>query len=109
MPIMDAVAVTFAKLAGLHKAASSWLERPTARYFDPAEVLELFEAYNRHLTALKKHLTDLYGDVPERPLPKSSGTTDNEGRGYIERQNLERLVRDVDYIFEIRSHSELQA
>jgi hypothetical protein len=106
---MDAIAISLAKLAALQKTVASWLERPTARYFDPAEVSEYFEAYGRHVAILKERLPDLYADVPERPFPTSSKTTDYEGRGYIERPHLERLVRDIDYMFEVRSNSELQA
>ncbi len=79
---MNEIAVTFAKLAGLHKTVSSRIEEPRARYFDPAQVLEYFEAYNRHVNRLKQLLPDLFGDVPDRLMPVSSGTTDNEGRGY---------------------------
>jgi hypothetical protein len=104
---MNRIAVTMAKLAGLHKIVRSRLDNPRARYFDPVEVREHFEDYNRALVTLKEELPQLFADVPDRPIPESSGTTDFDGRGYIQRHHLERIVRDIDYIFEVRSHSEL--
>ncbi|MBI2986480.1 MAG: hypothetical protein HYY45_06915 [Deltaproteobacteria bacterium] len=106
---MTLVATTLAKLAGLYKILRSHLEDPRSRCFDPAVVLEHFEAYNRTAAILRTNLPDLFGDLSDRPVPQSSGTTDYDGRGYIGRQHLERVVRDIDYIFEVRSHSELQA
>lgn len=46
----------------------------------------------------------LLGDLPDRQIPESSGTTDHDGRGYIERHHLERVIRDIDYISEVLSH-----
>lgn len=102
---MNRIATTMAKLAGLQKIVRTRLE---AQYFDPPTVLEYFEAYNRAATALREELPDLFADLPGREVPQSSGTTDFDGRGYIERHHLERVVRDIDYIFEVRSHSELE-
>ena len=50
----------------------------------------------------------MFGDLPDRPIPESSGTTDFEGRGYIERHQLEQVARDIEYILEVRAHSELE-
>ena len=42
-------------------------------------------------------------------MPESSGTTDFNGRGYIRRDQLGLIIRDIDYILEVRAHSELEA
>ncbi len=105
---MNPIATTMAKLAGLQKIVRSRLEDTRSRYFDPPTVLEYFEAYNQAAATLRAELPDLFAEIPDRQVPESSGTTDFGGRGYIERHHLERVVRDIDYIFEVRSHRELE-
>ena len=105
---MNRITITMAKLAGLYKTVSPRLANRHAHYFDPPTVLEYFEAYNRVSAVLKEELPQLYGDLPDRPVPEPSGTTDFEGRGYIRRQYLERIIADIDYILEVRAHSELE-
>lgn len=104
---MSQLPTALARLAGLRKMIAARIENPAARYFDPDEVLNYFRSYQGILSILKAELTDLFGDLPDRPLPVSSSTSDYEGRGYIQREQLERLLRDIDYVFEVRSHSEL--
>ena len=105
---MNSVAVTMAKLAGLYKIVCTRLENQWVHYFDPPTVLEYFEAYNHALTKLKEELPQLFGDRPDRPVPESSGTTDFDGRGYIERHHLEQVTQDIDYILKVGAHSELE-
>ena len=105
---MNHITIAMAKLAGLYKTIDTLLENPRAYYFDPSTVLEYFEVYNRVSAILKEELPQLYGDLPDRPVPESSGTTDFEGRGYIRRRELERIVADINYILELRAHSELE-
>ena len=105
---MNHISVAMAKLAGLSKTVGARLVNPRAHYFDPPTVLEYFDAYNRTSAILKEELPQLFGDLPDRPIPESSGTTDFEGRGYIERHQLEQVVRDIEYIIEVRAHSELE-
>lgn len=100
------VPLVFAKLAGIYKIISALLSK-LGRYYDPAHVMEFFERSNELLNRLRDMLPTLYSDLPERALPKSSGTTDFQGRGYIERHTIERLKEDLEYVFEVRSHSEL--
>ena len=100
--------IAMAKLAGLYKTIDTRLENRRALNFDPSTVLEYFEAYNRVSAILKEELPQLYGDLPDRPVPESSGTTDFEGRGYIRRRYLGRIIADIDYILEVRAHSELE-
>ncbi len=105
---MNRIAVTMAKLAGLYKTVCSRLEDRRAHYFDPPTVLEYFDTYNQALTTLKAELPELFSDRPDRSVPESSGTTDFDGRGYIERHHLEQLTQDIDYILEVRAHCELE-
>ena len=105
---MNHITIAMAKLAGLYKTIDTLLENPRAYYFDPSTVLEYFEVYNRVSAILKEELPQLYGDLPDRPVPESSGTTDFEGRGHIRRRELERIVADINYILELRAHSELE-
>lgn len=101
---MDKISIIFAKLAGLQKVVTSRITG-RGRYFDPLSVLEYFEQFQRLIEDLKELLPELYSDIPSRKIPKSSGTTDFEGRGYIELSHLLTLLRDIDYIFEVRSNS----
>ena len=101
---MDKIPIIFAKLAGLHKTVKS-LIIGGGRYFDPPFVLELFEQFGRLRDQLISSLPELYADLTVRPVPKSSGTTDFEGRGYIGVGEIVALLRDIDYIFEVRAHS----
>lgn len=105
---MNHITIAMAKLAGLYKTIDTRLENRRALNFDPSTVLEYFEAYNRVSAILKEELPQLYGDLPDRPVPESSGTTDFEGRGYIRRRYLGRIIADIDYILEVRAHSELE-
>lgn len=98
---MSDVVSARAKLAGIRKTLGDRLQDRKARYFDPATVCEYFEIYNRAASILKRALATSLEDLPDRPIPRQSGTTDFDGRGYIERHHLERVVRDIDYISEV--------
>ena len=102
---MNQIATTFAKLAGLQKVVGAQLSEPV-QAFRPPNVLGCFEAYARILTTLKQLLPDLFDDLPEGRIPEPIGATDNFP-GYIERDDIECLDRDIEYILEVRSHSEL--
>lgn len=104
---MTQAAITLAKLAGLRKTVAARLSNAQSQYFDTAEVTEDYGLYERLSQELRVELPALFGDLPVRAIPSGSGTSDNQGRGYIEREHLTRLLRDIDYIFETRSHSEL--
>lgn len=99
---MDRISIIFAKLTGLQKVVSSRIGR--GKYFDPLSVLEYFEQFQRLIGDLKESLPELYSDIPSRKTPITSGT-DFDGRGYIEISHLSTLLRDIDYIFEVRSNS----
>jgi hypothetical protein len=97
----------FAKLAGIYKMVGAILSK-AGLYYDPAYVMECFERSYRLSDRLREVLPGLYSDLPLRILPTGSGTTDFEGRGYIERHEIEHLKEDLEYIFDVRSHSELR-
>lgn len=101
---MDTISVIFAKLSGLNNTITN-LMGPRTLYFDPPTVLGYFEQYAKLRDELISILPELYSDLPVRPIPISSGTTDYDGRGYIERVSLATLVRDIDYVFEVRSQT----
>lgn len=97
---------TVVKLAALHKNIVSYLPPDKrARYFDPAEVVEFFERYAPLRDALRAERPELFSDLPVRTVT-ASGTTDNEGRGYITRDQLEQLIRDIEYCLEVLSRME---
>jgi pyrimidine deaminase RibD-like protein len=98
------LAILATKLRALRKPLAQRLENPKARYFDPELVLEFFTKYADLAGQIRTIQPDLFDDLAERQLPSSSGTTDNDGRGYIERRHLQRLVEDVDYILELAAH-----
>ena len=106
---MNRTSITMAKLAGLYKTISARLADPFALSFDPPTVLEYFEAYNRVSALLKEELPYIFGDLPDRPVPESRRSTLFDGRGSISRNYLERIRRDINYIFEVRARSELEA
>ncbi len=97
----------FAKLAGLQKLLARRLENPRSRFFDPTDVSEYYELYIGLRDALVENLPELFADLPRRDPPIASETSDNDGRGYVERKYLKSLYRDIEYIFEVRAHSEL--
>jgi predicted nucleotide-binding protein len=97
----------FAKLAAHFKTLQGFIERPTSRYFDPRVVLPILEAVERLMGELRAQAPDLYSDLPNRALPSASNTTDYDGRGYIERPAIEDVVRDLDYVFEVKAGSQV--
>lgn len=89
------------KLEALWRIVSGFLPPDRrSRYFDPAEVIEFFERYVPLRDALRAGNPKLFGDLPIREL-KSSGTTDYDGRGFIHRQQIEQLLRDMAYVLHV--------
>jgi hypothetical protein len=90
-------AETTARLRALHKGVERLLQNPRSRYFDPAEVLELFDRWSIIRDALRRGFPGILGDLAIRATPASSGTSDNEGRGYITRPPIEQIYSDMQY------------
>lgn len=89
---------THARFTALHKALGRAMENPKGRYFDPPFALEFFNRWTPIRDAMKSLYPTLLEDLPVRELPVSSGTSDHEGRGYIERRFLQRLLDDMQYV-----------
>lgn len=104
---MNTIALAIAKLAAVRKLLSEPLEDTDWRYFDPAIVMEYYDQFNRQMQILRNSMPEVFGDLPIRSEPKSSGTTDYDGRGYVERAYLEMLRRDMDYVFEVLANSRM--
>jgi hypothetical protein len=85
------------KLKALAWLLDQRLVDPRSRYFDPPTVVDLFERYEPLRDALRERGGVLFGDIPIRERPVSSGTTDHDGRGYIDRRHLELLREDIAY------------
>lgn len=89
------------KLIALRNLLDSWLKNEHYLYFDPKETQDIFERF----VLIQKELCTsdplFFEDLPIREMPKSSGTTDNAGRGYIERSHLELLLKDINYCLDI--------
>jgi hypothetical protein len=92
-----------AKMIALHKAVGRLLENPRHRYFDPAEAVELFARWAPIRDALRSGWASLLDDLPARQEPPSSGTSDYGGRGYVNREHLERLNADMQYALDALS------
>jgi hypothetical protein len=86
-----------ARLQALHKTVGRALEQPGARYFDPQVVVELFERWSPVRDTIRSQFGSILGDLPSRPTPTPSQTTDFDGRGYIERQYVQQLHDDMQY------------
>jgi predicted nucleotide-binding protein len=100
---VDDVGVPLAKVAGLLKVVGSRLALG-GRFFDPPSVTDYFKQYSVLREQLAVAQPDLYGDLVAREMPKSSGTSDFDGRGYIVVDSLRELQRDLTYILEVWSN-----
>jgi hypothetical protein len=84
------------RLRSLRDRVDEALKDPRLRCFDYGMFAEFFERYARMRNQLRVQFASVFVDIPVREIPKSTGTPDFEGRGYIERRHLELLRRDLD-------------
>lgn len=103
---MDNLSVIFAKLAGLQKVVKLNLSRNNHSY--EAETVTLFKQYALLVESLRNLLPILYDDLPETIIPRPLASGPN-GKGVIFHSALLKLDRDIAYIFEVRSNSEIAA
>jgi hypothetical protein len=96
MPNNEAIA----KLTALHKAVSRYLENPRAMYFDYQIFSEWFARWEPVREALCKEHPTLFDDLPKRSVPSSSGTTDFDGRGYVQRGPVQQLHDDMQFVLD---------
>jgi len=114
-------ATLMAKLAGIRKAVNDVLSENISRnqsqgrvvlrsHYEPSLVGHYFEQASNHVNKLRMLLPELFGDFQtietEATTKMSTGPTDQKPN-HFGRQQLERLTRDIDQIFEIRANSVL--
>jgi predicted nucleotide-binding protein len=113
---MASIQAAIAKLAGIKKAVDLILakgvpgHRPIGN-FSPEDVAFYFGGAAKELEVLREALPDLYGDFPEvDEKPKCEMGNHSDGTptpNYYYRDQVERLQRRIEQIFEIRANSEL--
>jgi predicted nucleotide-binding protein len=119
---MSEVAIVMAKLSGVRKALVSVTNENVSRNrsagqvltrtnFSPDSVQHYFAQAASHLEALQRLLPDLYGDFQAiKAEPETAMASSGPGEPatmHYSRAQTDRLVRDIDQIFEIRANSEL--
>lgn len=92
-----------AKLTALRNSLESWLKDPYHLYFDPQSTQDLFGRFITIRDKLRSLYSPLFEDLPLREVPRPSGTTDFDGRGYIERHKFDLLLKDIKYCLDILS------
>jgi predicted nucleotide-binding protein len=120
---MSELSIVMAKLSGIRKSVSALMnenvsrsrsagELKTRSNFAPDHIQHYFTQAAIHLDALKALLPEFYGDFqaigtdPElKMVPPSPG---QPAPMHFSRAQTERLIRDIDQIFEIRANSELE-
>jgi hypothetical protein len=111
---MNEVANAFAKLAGIRRALEAVLEERGRRSelpiqnFARQDAGSYFSGAAQQVQVLRERLPDLFGDFPviETSPTTEMGPHSKEPSRYG-REQLLRLARAIDQIFETRSHSEL--
>ncbi len=119
---MSTASVALAKLAGIRKAVLAVLSENVSRNRGRGDVLtrasfpvdlvgHYFTQASVHLNVLRAELPALYADfqyvptIPETRMVQAPG--DEEELWHYSRAQLERLIRDIDQLFELRANSEL--
>jgi predicted nucleotide-binding protein len=120
---MSELSTVMAKLSGIRKALSAVMNENVSRNRSAGEVLtranfapDLVQHYfvqaAGHLETLRKLLPDLYGDFQAiKTDPETTMVPPGSGQPpavHFSRAQTERLIRDIDQIFEIRANSELE-
>lgn len=120
---MNELSNVMAKLSGIRKALVSALNENVSRNrsggevktranFTPDHVEHYFKQAEKHIEALRKLLPDLFSDFQKiKTEPETEMVPTDSGQFVpwnFSRAQLEKLVRDIDQIFEIRANSELE-
>jgi hypothetical protein len=102
---MKSAPFLFARLAALYKEVSKRWEdyRHPKGYTSLVDysMLEYFERYAAIRDDLKNQIPELYYDLPTRALPEDDADRD------FKRDEMTCLLRDMEYIFEVRANSEI--
>jgi predicted nucleotide-binding protein len=116
---MDEISAAFARLAGIRKGLQGLLtltwghggRENLYRHFPPEDAKDYFVAFERPFQILREKLPSLYDDIPtisSEPDTKM-GHPGAEMPSNYSRNQVERLIRAIDQVFEIRANSELAA
>jgi predicted nucleotide-binding protein len=123
MAYMSELSTAMAKLAGIRKALVVVMNENVSRKRSAGEVLtrtnyapdhvqHYFAQAASHLETLKKLLPDLYSDFQAiKTEPEMTMVAPDPGQAaptHFSRAQAERLVRDIDQMFEIRANSQLE-
>jgi predicted nucleotide-binding protein len=120
---MNEISTTMAKLSGTEKALKSVMDENVSRgrsngvvltrsSFSPDLVEHYFLQANDLILKLKGSLPDLYGDFqtinikPDTEMAPSS--PEKKVVWHYSRRQTEKLVRDIEQVFELRANSELE-
>ena len=121
---MSQISNVMAKLSGIHKALVAAMNENVSRnrsrgevltrsHFSPEDAGHYFTQAASYVELLRKLLPDLYGDfqtIDTKPTSKMADASPGvSSPDHYSRPQVERLVRDIDQIFEIRANSELEA
>lgn len=110
------VSNSMAKLSGIQRAAAAALNENLTGYaknprlrdhFHPDLVGHYFSQFATHVRALQQLLPDLYGDFHLIEVKPDTEMASTPPRWEFSRSQLERLIRDIDQIFEVRANSQL--
>ena len=119
---MSQMSILVAKLAGIRKALTDVMEENVSRHrgrgevltrasFDPELVAHYFSQAAAHVEKLIELMPDMYGDfqaISTEPSLEMMAKPDGTVPKHFSRAQTERLVRDIDQIFEVRANSELE-
>jgi predicted nucleotide-binding protein len=114
---MDELAAAFARLAGIRRGLQSLLDstwgrgstKNKHRNFAATDATDYFHGSEKSFQVLRERLPGLYDDLPKigaEPEAVMIGPDAASPKRY-DRNQLDRLARAIDQIFETRAHSEL--
>ena len=94
--------IVFAKMAALYKEVRNRQEQVP----NDEQIFDYLSRYRRLREQIIETLPDLYSDLPDRPEYSQDPNYDFENRNDKPIHFFE-LIRDMEYIFEVRANSEL--
>jgi predicted nucleotide-binding protein len=121
--LMSELSIAMAKLSGIRKALVAVMNENVSRNrsvgvvltrtnYSADDVQHYFMQAASHLAMLKQLLPDFYGDFQAiNTSPEMTMMATSHGQPapiHFSRAQADRLVRDIDQIFEIRANSELE-
>ncbi len=101
---MDTIAILYAKIASLHKSFSTINYGRMGRALG-SEVEPLFPRYQALTDEIKQLLPELYSDLPDLKIPSPRGS--GSAGSIYEQYEIEPLVKNLDYIMEVRANSRI--